>query len=233
MTQPVRIWIGDWNITRSAATDETWRLQADGAEFGIDLDLRASRPIIAQGDRGLSQKSAERGNASFYYSIPRFAASGRVIVGSDQHEVQGQAWFDHEWSTSALAEGQRGWDWFSLQLDDGREIMYYEIRDADGRANAASRGVIVNADGTTRDLLPGEIDRQVTAFWRSPATGTRYPAGWRMKIPDLHLDLSVAPRMPDQEWRTTFRYWEGAVTVSGEDNGSPVAGVGYVELVGY
>ena len=232
-THPTTVWLRDWRMQRDDEATETWHLRAAGESAAIELTLRAERAIVAQGERGLSQKSAAAGNASYYYSIPRFAAAGTVAVAGETHAVRGAAWFDHEWSTSALAKDQIGWDWFSLQLDDGRDLMFYQLRDARGRADPASHGILMNPDGSSTPLTRAQITLSVLDYWRSPASGARYPAAWRIRIPDHGLDLRVQPRMAAQEWHANFTYWEGAVTATGTASDAPIAGSGYVELVGY
>jgi predicted secreted hydrolase len=232
-TNPVAVWLRDWRMERSDGEAEIWRLHAAHEHAAIDLRLQAERAIVAQGDRGLSHKSATPGNASYYYSIPRFAATGTVSIDGTRHDVGGAAWFDHEWSTSALAEDQVGWDWFSLQLDDGRELMFYQLRDVHGRADPASHGVLINRDGSSTTLRSTQITLSVLDYWRSGASGARYPADWRIRIVDHGLDLRVRPRMAAQEWHDNFTYWEGAVTATGTADGVTIAGRGYVELVGY
>lgn len=230
---PTTVWLHDWRMERSDGAPETWRLRATQESAAIDLTVRAERAIVAQGDRGLSHKSATPGNASYYYSIPRFTAQGTVAIGGRTHTVRGAAWFDHEWSTSALAEDQIGWDWFSLQLDDGRDLMFYQLRDVRGRADPASHGILINPDGSTTRLTRAQISLSVLDYWRSDASGARYPAAWRIGIPDHGLDLHVRPRMAAQEWHENFTYWEGAVTATGTAHATAVSGSGYVELVGY
>ena len=34
----------------------------------------------------------------------------------EQHRGAGSSWMDHEFGTSLLEKGQKGWDWFSIQL---------------------------------------------------------------------------------------------------------------------
>ena len=70
-------------------------------------------------------------------------------------------------------------------------------------------------------------------WWTSPHSRARYPARWRLTIPGESPDLTVTPRLADQEHREPMRYWEGAVSASGRAGGRPVQGQGYVELVGY
>jgi predicted secreted hydrolase len=148
-------------------------------------------------------------------------------------EASGEAWFDHEWSTSALGRDAVGWDWWSLQLDDGRELMLFDIRREDGGREAASGGTLVAPDGSTRRLLATDFDGQVLGRWTSPRSGADYPARWRIRVPSEDLSLEVDPLVADQELRTRFVYWEGAVTIAGTSRGRPVGGRGYVELTGY
>jgi predicted secreted hydrolase len=160
-------------------------------------------------------------------------------------EVSGEAWFDHEWSTSALGAGAVGWDWFSLQLDDGRELMHFQIRREDGSVEPVSGGTLVEADGRTRRLSRDDVRIEVLRRWTSPETGGTYPAMWRLTVPSESLDLVIEPWLEAQEMRTSFTYWEGAVRVSQAatqvpdapsrrpPNPSPTTGRGYVELIGY
>ncbi|MFT4563054.1 MAG: putative secreted hydrolase [Gammaproteobacteria bacterium] len=231
--QPLKIWIGDWSLEQSDGKSEVWHLLAKQNSYTLDIVLRADRPILLQGDKGLSKKSAAPGNASYYYSIPRLSVSGTIGTPETVHQVKGQGWYDHEWSTSALAEGQQGWDWFSLQLDDGRELMFYQIRDTLGQATGTSHGVILSNKGTQVPLDSANVEIKVQRYWRSPKSGARYPARWRIKIPEQQLDLIVTPRFADQEWRQNFTYWEGAVSVTGKSSDQAIVGRGYVELVGY
>jgi predicted secreted hydrolase len=147
--------------------------------------------------------------------------------------VSGEAWFDHEWSTSALGARAVGWDWFSLQLDDETEFLYFQIRRDDGSIEPVSSGTLVDRDGRTRRVLATEVSLTVLDRWTSPETGATYPALWRLRVSEEGLDLLVEPRIPNQEMRTSFVYWEGAVRVSGTRAGQPIRGQGYVELTGY
>lgn len=230
---PVRIWLRDWTIELIDPGSEVWGITAQESGISLNLALSALRPVIPQGDNGLSQKSASPGNASYYYSIPRLAAVGRITTPTGIHNVSGNAWYDHEWSTSALAQGQLGWDWFSLQLDDGSDLMFYKIRNSSGKADQASHGVLLSLDGSRTELRPDEIQFEVTQHWRSQTSRIRYPAAWEIRIPSRKLKLHVAPKLPQQEWDKNFKYWEGAVQVNGKSDSAPITGDGYVELVGY
>jgi predicted secreted hydrolase len=230
---PFRVWLGDWLAESGAPDGWPLRLRASAGDFGIDLTLARGKPAVLHGERGLSRKSLEAGNASYYYSLTRMPVAGTVRVGGGAFMVDGLGWMDREWSTSALGPDQVGWDWFALQLDDGRELMLYRLRQRDGGIAPTSQGTLVAADGAARTLERDAIEVLVLDHWASPRGGTRYPARWRVRVPAVALELEVTPLIPDQELDLAVRYWEGAVAVAGTAAGRPVAGSGYVELVGY
>lgn len=248
---PLRIWLEGWTIASvgaatapgapqgddGAAESQAFPLRLRAAEDGVALDLVLERgkPAVLQGDRGLSRKGPEPGNASFYYSHTRMPASGTLAIGADTAEVRGLAWLDREWSTSALGEGQVGWDWFALQLSDGWDLMIYRLRRADGSADALSAGVLVDPQGGSTPLDASVAAAlESTDTWTSPVDGAVYPSGWRVRVPSRGWDLQVEPRVRGQELDLAFRYWEGTVSVRGTgEGGAPVTGRGYVELTGY
>lgn len=230
---PFRVWLEDWSATGEAAGVFPMQLRAATGEVALDLRLTGIKPPLLQGERGYSRKGRAEGNASYYYSLTRMPARGTVKIADEIFQVSGAAWMDREWSTSALEEGQVGWDWFALQLADGRDLMFYRLRRRDGGLDPHSSGVIVAADGSSRSLPPDAIGFEVLDHWRSPATGTRYPARWRVTIPSEQLLLEIVPHLADQELDVSLRYWEGAVKVSGQAAWQAIDGHGYVELVGY
>ena len=229
---PFQVWTGDWSIRSTGVDFFPLRLRAAEGGVGVDLTLRAEKPKVFQGNRGLSQKGPGAGNASYYYSYTRLVTRGQVVLGGDTLAVTGQSWMDREWSTSALSAGQEGWDWFALQLGDGRDLMYYQLRDTTGAASRFSEGVLVGPDGQAQPLRRADVELDVTEQWTS-AEGATYPAGWRLRVPGEDLALTITPYFPDQEMDTSVRYWEGAVRISGSSGGAPVSGQGYVEMTGY
>lgn len=232
---PLRIWLEDWSLEGTSAAGFPMRLRAGDPGVALDLTLEAGKPAVAHGDDGLSQKGPEQGNASYYYSHTHMPAAGSLVLEGDTLPVSGLAWLDREWSTSALSEGQVGWDWAALQLDDGWDLMLYRLRRADGSADAWSAGTLVDPSGGTTHLRWGEeVSMEATGTWTSPIDGATYPSGWRVEVPARGWSLTVAPRIPNQELDLAFRYWEGAVSASGSgEGGRPVTGRGYVELTGY
>lgn len=225
---PFRVWLENWAM-RSVGTDTfPLRLRAEENGVGIDLTVRPDKPMILQGNDGLSQKGPGSGNASYYYSYTRMATTGTVTTGGDTVQVSGSSWMDREWSTSALGPNQVGWDWFSLQLDDGRDFMYYQLRNEDGSASRFSEGTLVAPDGSTQSIPPEDVTVEILDTWTSPDGSHTYPVEWQLRIPSENLDLHVQSIIPNQELDVSVRYWEGAVRVEGSTTGR-----GYVELTGY
>lgn len=225
-TMPFRVWIDDWSVQGEG---KSFKLKATDGSISINLLLKPAKPVVLQGDKGLSQKSQEPGNASYYFSQTRVDTSGRVIIDGQEFEVRGLSWLDREWSTSALGENQEGWDWFSIQLNDGREIMLYQLRLKDGGIDNYSSGSIVNKNGDLTPLKAADFEIEVLDTWKSSKTGIDYPSKWRISIPGHDIELNVVPLLQDQELLHSFIYWEGAVKISGEG----FSGKGYVELTGY
>ncbi|KAF0190579.1 MAG: hypothetical protein FD165_2614 [Gammaproteobacteria bacterium] len=201
--------------------------------IAIDLHLERRQAFVAQVDNGFSRKSAQPGNASYYYSATRLPTTGKVTVNGRTVAVAGNSWLDREWSTAALGPEQAGWDWFALQLDDGRDLMFYRLRNKDGSASHFSGGTLVAPNRTVQQLASDDVVIDEQDHWRSPRTGTRYPSRWRVQLPSQSLSLDITPVIEDQELDLSVCYWEGAVSINGTSGGSPVSGAGYVELAGY
>ena len=229
--EPYRVWLEDWSAEEIAPGQV--RLRASTADVALDLTLDETLPPVLHGDGGLSVKGPEPGNASYYYSIVQQRAAGTVAIGGESFDVTGLAWKDHEWSTSALSAGAIGWDWFSLQLDNGGALMLFEIRREDGTREATSAGSYIAPDGTVTHLALGDWTLVVTDTWTSPTSGGEYPAGWRIAVPSIGLELEGRPLMANQELNVSTVYWEGAVDFNGTLDGAPVNARGYIEMTGY
>lgn len=225
-SDPYRVWVEDWEVTGDFRSPV---IQAREAGVSIQLKLDAQKPEIPQGDQGLSQKSQGAGNASYYFSQTRLRTTGTIQIQNQRYSVSGFSWLDREWSTSSLGKNEMGWDWFSLQLADNREIMLYIIRQKDGDISPYSAGTLVNADNSIFPLKKADFTIRPLKKWKSPDTGIEYPSGWKITIPKADLQLEVIPYIKNQEHTHRFIYWEGAVKVSGASQ----QGKGYVELVGY
>jgi predicted secreted hydrolase len=232
-----RAWMRDWRIG-------DWRIEGDGwryttrvkdAEFGFELELAASQPPMENGRDGFSQKAADPGHASYYYSQPQLAVRGRLTLGGETLAVTGNAWLDHEWSSAYLPEGARGWDWIGINLTDGGALMAFRMRDAAGQAQWAGAS-LRDAAGRLVTFGPDEVRFTPGREWTSPRSGTTYPVEWTVEVgrgAQLRR-FELRPLMDDQELdsraRTGAIYWEGAARLM--ENGRE-AGRGYLEMTGY
>ena len=220
------VWLDDWTLQH--APDGAWKIKlAEGSEQ-LALTLTEEKPVVLQGQDGYSQKSADPCNASYYYSLPRLSAVGTIKSADQTYQVQGTAWIDREWSSSALASGQVGWDWFALQLDDGRDIMLYQLRKSDGSADPFSHAVEVDSQGNKREIPLPRIE--ISRWWQSP-TGAKYPVAGKLQRTDTDEVIVFTPLIDNQELLLTVRYWEGAIRLT-DEAGIPT-GRGYLELTGY
>ena len=214
------------------APDGAWRLIAAEGRDAIDLTLRSRKPPAVHGENGISVKAPAAGYASHYYSMTRLEVTGTI----NGQRCRGLVWMDHEFGSSALREGQVGWDWFSVQLDNETELMLYIIRRADGTPDVTSSGSLITSDGSVIHIRRDQLAVTALSRWKSPHSGAVYPLGWRLAVPSLGLTLTLQPLLRDQELVTTrstrVTYWEGAVDVSGSFNRVAVRGEGYVEMTG-
>jgi predicted secreted hydrolase len=227
--------LGGWRMRGLNGRDA---LTAAMPGYAIDLQLTAQRPVALHlGEPPLQPGLISFGPAgySYYYSRTRMDVAGTLALdGGPARPVRGQAWMDHQWG-DFLVLGGGGWDWFSGQLADGRDVTISLVRDASG-ATILAYGTLVAPDGEARHLPSSSFAVSPTGTWQSPHTGIRYPSGWRVRVADAGIDLLWTPLLADQEFDARASsgviYWEGAVDLRDAATGA-AAGRGYVELTGY
>ncbi|MGZ4984360.1 MAG: lipocalin-like domain-containing protein [Chthoniobacterales bacterium] len=225
-------WIDDWTLTMNGT--DGFDLVAKMSEQTLHLQLRATKPVVVHGQNGISVKASAAGHASHYYSFTRLTTTGELLRGDRSTALRGESWFDHEWATNQLAPGQVGWDWLSVQFDDGGELMLYQMRLQSGAADPSSNGTLVRPNGQSIFLPSAAFRMSPTGFWQSEKTGAKYPVAWRIEIPQEKLELNLRPVLDNQELALMpLAYWEGAIDVEGACNGKPIKGRGYLELTGY
>jgi len=221
--------IGDWSLRGANGHDA---IAASMPGYAISLSLTATTPPVLQGGTGYISYGATGG--SYYYSRPRMTVAGTLTVDGETEPVTGEAWMDHQWGDFSVFR-LGGWSWYSVQLDDGTDLMLYLVRDTAQRA-VLTAGTLIAPDGAVSVLGAGDFAVSPKATWTSPHTGRTYAAEWRIALPHQGITLTLTPTVADQEVdsrRTTgVVYWEGEVTVQGTSGGRPAAGRGYVELVG-
>jgi predicted secreted hydrolase len=227
--------LGDWSVREEGGRHALRATLGDDLIF--EARLAPTKPAALNGHEGVGVSFKDHGEASRYFSYTRMSAEGRITWRGETERCAGEAWMDREFGTWKTTDGQRGWDWLSLQLEDRTELMVYHIRDREGRPSAFSSGTFVDAAGARTHLAREDFRLEATAHWRSPHTGALYPSAWRLVVPRVGVDVTVTPVLQDQELdtrgTTMIVYWEGACAVRGAREGRPVEGRAYVELVGY
>ncbi len=235
-TDRLEVWNEDWRLL-SEADGHVLDLTSRDRGFGLSLRLGENRQPVLHGRNGFSQKGSAVGNASHYYSLTRMPTQGEIRLDGQTHNVRGLSWMDHEFGSSFLEPSQRGWDWFSLQLGDGSDLMVFVLRQEDGVAHPRSSGTWVGRDAEIAHLGANEFELVPGRIWTSPASGARYPVEWRVEVPAFDLVLDVRALVDDQELDTArstgVTYWEGAVEVTGTRDGQSLGGQGYLEMTGY
>ncbi len=234
-TRTYNVWNDNWEVSLDPAGNH--HLQASASDLAVNLALSPGKPPVLNGEHGFSRKGSEPGNASEYYSLTRMPTRGTIRAGNKIAAVQGFSWMDHEFGTSFLEPYQVGWDWLSIQLNDGRDLMLFQLRRKDGSRDAHSSGTIVDAAGNSSILAAADFNMEPGRIWLSPSSGGKYPVEWTVRIPGRQIVLSVRAALDNQELQTPQStgvvYWEGAISAEGEASGSPVHGLGYLELTGY
>jgi predicted secreted hydrolase len=232
-TDDLDVRVRDWTAKREG---EEIQITAHEQDYALTLRLVPVKPPVLHGDAGYSRKGDSTDQASYYYSFTRLKAEGTLTFKGVSHRVTGLTWMDHEFGSSILRNDQSGWDWFSLQLDDGTEVMVFHLRKKD---NTFERpfGTFVPEEGPAVDLAEERIAILPKGSWTSPTSKAVYPAGWTVEIPGRNIRLQVTPAYEAQELTsgssTGVIYWEGAVNAEGFRNGKKVKGRGYAELTGY
>jgi predicted secreted hydrolase len=211
-----------------------FRFKANTGDAELALVASLAKPFVIHGQNGVSQKAEGAGHASHYYSATRLATTGTLKIKGQEIEVKGESWLDREWASNQLTSEQVGWDWFSVQFDDGTELMLYQMRRRDGSVDLASSGTWIPADGEATHLSRDACRLRPLEHWKSTATAGRYPVAWDVEVPSLQLRVRVTTPMKEQELALKpIAYWEGMIDASGARAGKPLRGRGYMELTGY
>ncbi|WP_407333039.1 lipocalin-like domain-containing protein [Enterovibrio sp. 27052020O] len=222
--KPFNVWLDNWQWRSKSVAPFPAELTAQDDDFSFNLNMVQSQKEILQGDQGYSRKHNTKEVASYYFSVPAVAIEGTVTISGEVINVSGKGWVDREWSTQALSNDQRGWDWFSLQLDDGRSLMVVQVRSDLGPYRFGS---LTAADGSSRTLDHADINMVPTSFTKMP-TGRHLPTEWQIQVADEEMLLTTSPVNANNWLPFAFPYWEGPINISGTSTG-----VGFMEATGY
>ena len=224
----------DWRMQGKAAEDGAeYRLAFQAGKYFVDTTASSTKPPSLHQGSGLV--GLGRAGKSYYYSRTRLETTGTLSVDGEVRPVRGTAWMDHQWGDLIVAPV--GWDWLSLQLNDGSELMVSLVWDSAGHSPISGYGTYVPRDGPASNVGNDDIELTATGSWTSPATGTVYPMGWTLLVKSLDLSLEIRPVQQDAEFvgspNILPSYWEGAVSAKGAKAGDPAGGKGFLEMVGY
>ena len=235
-----RLRLRDWSLSRqdaSAAAGQamvpTYTAVLPSQDFGLQLTLAATQPLLLQGREGLSRKGPQPEQASYYVSQPQLAVRGAVLLQGKRFDIaEGRAWLDHEWSQALLHQDAVGWDWIGMNLDDGSALTAFHLRRADGSALWGG-GSFRAADGRLRAFEPGEVAFEPLRHWTSPASQARYPVETRVRTPagTFTVRAVVDDQELDSRASTGAIYWEGLSEL--RDAAGRLVGRGYLEMTGY
>lgn len=223
----------DWTLQREGSVQAAlYRARLASRDFGLQLDIAQTQPVLLQGQAGYSRKGPDPSQASHYYSHPQMSVQGRLRLHDREHAVSGRAWLDHEWSEALMHPEAVGWDWVGMNLDDGAALTAFRLRRRDGSALWA--GGSWRAPGQdVRSFGPEEVSFHPGRTWTSPATQARYPVEWTLLTPAGRFQ--VVSRLDAQELdsrgSTGAIYWEGLSEL--RDPQGRRLGQGYLEMTGY
>jgi predicted secreted hydrolase len=232
----MEVWLLNWSARMK---ENTIRIEAKDRTMELSLELTPRKPMVFHGQNGLSKKGTQEGQASYYFSYTDLATTGLIKIPTlpSPFLVKGRSWFDHEFGSNQLASNQVGWDWFSLHLSNGQDLMIYFLRRSDGSVEPTSSGTLVSSDGRTTNLKLSEMNVEVLDHWKSSKSGGEYPNRWKIEIPVVKIQLLINPLLASQELVTESStgvvYWEGVVDGKGRSRGQEVTCEGYVEMTGY
>lgn len=214
-----------------------WQLTINQGQTKLQLRLKPTRPPLFQGPDGYSRKGSEPGQASQYYSFTRMKTEGRRVTASGTQVLHGITWFDQEFGSSQLSDRQEGWDWISLRLSNGADLMVYRLREEDGSITPQSSATIRYRNGAVEYIGASDWQMKPVEYWKSSETGARYPVEWNLLIPQKNINVTVRSRFPQQEMvlagALTAPYWEGVIRAEGQWGDGSVKGEGFLEMTGY
>ena len=217
--------LGKW-LMAAGPQQGSYRLRASAGDVVFDLQLRAvAQPLLHNGD-GLVD--FEEAGVTYYYTLPRLAVAGTIAVAGRDLTVAGTAWMDKQWGN--FQPLQLSWDWASVQLDSGYDLMLTKLRDREDNLLAAYGTLGRGGAGT--HLGPNDFTLEPVHGhdWVSPVTGFRYPTSWRLAVPGEAIDVTLTALVEEAEFRSNVLgvvYWEAGMEVSGSHTGQA-----FVELTG-
>ena len=120
--------IGDSRLERTPEGNYAI-LAVDGKnENVLNIVVKPKKNAVRHGTNGIVK--GHNGDDMFYYCVTRCELEGSIrIKGKDVPIKSGQAWYDHEFGGTAVADLSEvyryGWNWASVQLNNGWEVRVW------------------------------------------------------------------------------------------------------------
>jgi predicted secreted hydrolase len=180
---------------------------------GLHLSLNPVQPYILNGPHGIVPEGP--GASSAYYSAPRLAASGTLVLHSHTSSVSGRGWLDHQWGNFATNSASWHWNWFACQFPNGSDLMLYQFIRPTGQPTGVQSGTFVPRPGVTIHLRRFTV-QPLGPKIHPPGSTANYPLNWRLKVPAAHLDIALAALARHQFISNKYvpGFWEGAAAVT-------------------
>src|SRR3989344_1054068 len=192
----------------------------------VDLKLTSIKKPLLVGGKGFLDFQTK---TTYYYSLTNLKTEGVIKIKNKWIKVSGKSWMDHQWADASYSPKDK-WYWFSIQLDDGTDIICFMYGTDRKKAYVAD---ISYADGRQAHYKDAEIIPSGEE-WTSPKSQAVYPIEWKMRIPAKDISLTLKARIKNQEILFgSINYWEGPIVAEGFLGNKKVTGVGFMELVGY
>ena len=228
--------LGNFDLEIAADGSHTFAARDQNGTSGLELVTEIPTEVMLHEGNGWMDWPF---GWTYYYSYPRMQANGVLTIDGRKVDVKGEVWFDHQWGDFFVVGKPAGWQWFAVHLDDGRSLMVAEVRGAGGEVLAID-GTLIQS-GSEQHVLDDEQDGialEVQEYWTSPRTAGEYPAGWRLRVDSIDLDILMMPSITDQEipalpyGNQAAAYWEGRIDVTDTSSGESL-GRAFAELSGY
>jgi predicted secreted hydrolase len=200
-------------------------------DYILDISLEAvENPVFHYGGKAHPYSF---GGYTYYYARERMKTRGVLKIGGKTLNVEGVSWFDRQYGDLYQAIF-KGWQWFAIELFDGRSIMLYDFL---GKDCLQERFGSINGSGKhdKKSLSAGDFEVFILDMWQCPRTNIKFPSGWKVRLEGL--ELRIEPLLKDQALTARHHfwigpeYWEGACNVFDRDG--RCVGQAYVELNGF
>lgn len=223
--KPFRMWFDNWTWRSLGTTPFPGSLNIDTDDFSIDLATRTSGPFVLNGDQGYQLKHDLESVASFSVSAPFLTVKGWIVIDGHRVDVTGDAWLQKEWGSHLIGEEQQGWDWFTLQLDNGTALSVSRYRHHSRLPYVF--GTLSTKSGKVISLTENELSISPIVS-TTLSDGKRIPLQWAIEVPSHDIYVQTQATNPEMWLPFLIPYWEGPVDISGNRSGK-----GFMQLTGY